>query len=165
MGVTTRRIIIGAVAAAAIAALAIFGLSSNSTAKRAAPALPTQVLVGPRVTLASLRGQKVILNFWASWCGPCRKEAPELKKLSAELPAGVRLVGVDWNDAASGARSFIAKSGWTYPNLRDGSGDIGNTYRLRGMPTTFILDARGRIAAQLTGPQTAAGLLAKVRSS
>jgi thiol-disulfide isomerase/thioredoxin len=162
MTMTPRRLITAAIAVAALAALAIFGLSSKSSADRRAPALPTQVLVGPRVTLASLRGQKVIVNFWASWCGPCRKEAPELKKLSQELPRGVRLVGVDWSDGESGAKGFIAKSGWTYPNLRDGSGDVGNGYRLRGMPTTFIVDARGRIAQQLTGPQTAAGLLAKL---
>jgi hypothetical protein len=84
-------------------------------------------------------------------------------KLSRELPAGVRLVGVDWNDAESGAKSFVARSGWTYPNLRDGNGDVGNNYRLHGMPTTFILDAKGRITEQLTGPQSAAGLLAKLR--
>jgi thiol-disulfide isomerase/thioredoxin len=163
---TPRRLIIGAVAVAAVAALLVVGLgSAGSTSRRAAPALPTEVMRGPRVTLASLRGDKVVLNFWASWCGPCKKEAPELVALSRELPKGVKLVGVDWNDAAGGARSFLARSGWTYPILRDGNGDVGNNYRVHGMPTTFILDAKGRIAQQLTGPQTAAGILAKLRSS
>jgi thiol-disulfide isomerase/thioredoxin len=161
--VTSRRLILGGVVAAGVVALLVFGLSSaGSTSGRRAPALPTQVLVPPQVTLASLRGHRVVVNFWASWCGPCKKEGPELAKLSRELPAGVRMVGVDWNDAASGAGKFIAGSGWTYPNLRDPNGDVGNNYRLHGMPTTFILDADGRIAQQLTGPQTAAGLLAKL---
>jgi thiol-disulfide isomerase/thioredoxin len=162
---TSRRLILGGVVAAGLVALLVFGLgSAGSTSGRRAPALPAQVLVPPRVTLASLRGHRVIVNFWASWCAPCKKEGPELAKLSGELPPGVRMVGVDWNDAASGARKFIAGSGWTYPNLRDPNGDVGNNYRLHGMPTTFILDADGRIAQQLTGPQTAAGLLAKLRN-
>jgi len=163
--VSPRRLIIGAVAAAGLVLLLVFGLSSSgSTSGRRAPALPTQVLVPPQATLASLRGHRVIVNFWASWCGPCKKEGPELAKLSRELPPGVRMVGVDWNDGESGARKFIAGSGWTYPNLRDPNGDVGNNYRLHGMPTTFILDGSGRIAQQLTGPQTAAGLLAKLRN-
>jgi cytochrome c biogenesis protein CcmG, thiol:disulfide interchange protein DsbE len=162
---TPRRLIIGAVLVGAVAALLVVGLgSAGSTSRRAAPRLPTQVLNGPKVTLASLRGSKVVLNFWASWCGPCKKEAPELVKLDRELPRGVKLVGVDWNDAAGGARGFLARSGWTYPVLRDPNGDVGNDYRLHGMPTTFLLDAKGRIAAQLTGPQTAARILNKLRS-
>jgi thiol-disulfide isomerase/thioredoxin len=161
----SRRLILGGLAAAGLVVLLVVGLgSAGSTSGRRAPALPTQVLIPPQVTLASLRGHRVIVNFWASWCGPCKTEGPELAKLSRELPAGVRMVGVDWSDAASGARKFVARSGWTYPNLRDASGDVGNNYRLHGMPTTFILDADGRIAQQLTGPQTAAGLLAKLRN-
>jgi cytochrome c biogenesis protein CcmG/thiol:disulfide interchange protein DsbE len=163
--VTPRRLIVGAVVLAAIAALLVVGLgSAGSTSRRKAPALPTQVLKGPKVTLASLRGSKVVINFWASWCGPCKKEAPELVKLDRELPHGAKLVGVDWNDGEGGARGFLARSGWAYPVLRDPNGDVGNSYRLHGMPTTFLLDARGRIAAQLTGPQTAAGILQKLRS-
>jgi thiol-disulfide isomerase/thioredoxin len=162
---TPRRLIIALVVAAAAAALLVVGLGgAGSTSGRKAPALPTQVLRPPQVTLASLRGYRVVLNFWASWCGPCKKEAPELAKLNRVLPKDVRLVGVDWNDAAGGARSFLERSGWTYPNLRDGNGDVGNNYRLHGMPTTFLLDADGRIREQLTGPQTAAGILAKLRS-
>jgi thiol-disulfide isomerase/thioredoxin len=162
---TPRKLIVGAVALAAVAVLLVVGLgSAGSTSRRQAPALPPQVLNGPKVTLASLRGDKVVLNFWASWCGPCKKEAPELVKLSRELPSGVKLVGVDWNDGASGARGFLARSGWTYPVLRDANGDVGNNYRVHGMPTTFILDAKGRIAEQLTGPQTAAGILQKLNS-
>jgi cytochrome c biogenesis protein CcmG, thiol:disulfide interchange protein DsbE len=162
---TPRRLILVLVVAAAVAALLVVGLgSAGSASGRKAPALPTQVLHPPRVTLASLRGHPVVLNFWASWCGPCRKEAPELVKLHRELPKDARLVGVDWNDGESGARAFLGRSGWTYPNLRDGSGDVGNSYRLHGMPTTFLLDKNGRIREQLTGPQTAAGILVKLRS-
>ena len=162
---TPRRLIIGGVVAAAVAALLVVGLgSAGSTSGRKAPALPAQVLHPPQVTLASLKGHRVVLNFWASWCGPCKKEAPELVALQRQLPKDVRMVGVDWNDGESGARGFLARSGWTYSNLRDANGDVGNNYRLHGMPTTFLLDAGGRIREQLTGPQTAAGILAKLRS-
>ena len=74
-------------------------------------------------------------------------------------PAGRgRLVGVDWSDALSGARSFIRRYSWTFPNLRDAEGTVGNDYRLTGLPTTFVLDASGRIRAVLRGPQDAGSL-------
>lgn len=126
-------------------------------ARRRAPALPAAVLTPPRATLASLRGKPAIVNFWASWCGPCRKEAPELALLSRRLHGRATLVGVDWNDALSGARGFIAKNRWTFPNLRDADGTVGNDYRLSGLPNSFVLDRDGRIARVLIGPQTVAG--------
>ena len=78
------------------------------------------------------------------------------------------MVGVDWSDALSGARSFIRRYAWTFPNLRDAEGTVGNEYHLTGLPTTFVLDAHGRIRAVLRGPQDEASLgraLASVRSS
>jgi thiol-disulfide isomerase/thioredoxin len=123
------------------------------------------VLTAPRVTVASLRGRPAIVNFWASWCGPCRKEARELARLSHELRGRATLVGVNWNDAASGARGFIRRYGWTFPNLRDGDGTVGGSYRLSGLPNSFVLDRSGRIAAILRGPQTAAGFERALRAA
>jgi cytochrome c biogenesis protein CcmG, thiol:disulfide interchange protein DsbE len=128
----------------------------SDSARRAAPTLPRQVLVPPRATLASLRGRPAVINFWASWCGPCRKEAPELARLQSALGPRARLVGVNWNDGASGARAFIRKYGWRFPNVRDADGLVGNRYGLSGLPTTFVLDSRGRIVTALRGPQTLA---------
>ena len=62
-------------------------------------------------------------------------------------------MGVDWSDALSGARAFIRRYSWTFPNVRDAEGTVGNAYRLTGLPTTFVLDAHGRIRAVLRGPQ------------
>jgi len=68
------------------------------------------------------------------------------------------MVGIDWSDALSGAKSFIRHYSWTFPNLRDGEGTVGNDYRLTDLPTSFVIDARGRIEDVLRGPQNEASL-------
>jgi cytochrome c biogenesis protein CcmG/thiol:disulfide interchange protein DsbE len=157
------------VAALAIAALVVLELATGgddgSNGRRPAPALPAEVLTPPRATIAALRGKPALVNFWASWCGPCDREAPELRRFSQQLRGRGRLVGVDWNDALGGARKFIHKNGWTFPNLRDGDGLAGNRYGLSGLPNTFVLDPRGRIVKVLRGPQTAAELERALREA
>lgn len=163
-----RRYLI--VAALVIGALAVLELATsggggNGGGRRAAPPLPAEVLTPPRTTIASLRGKPALLNFWASWCGPCDKEAPELRRFSHRLGGRATLVGVDWNDGLGGARKFIHKNGWGFPNLRDGDGVAGNHYGLSGLPNTFVLDRNGRIVKVLRGPQTVAGLEAALRAA
>jgi thiol-disulfide isomerase/thioredoxin len=148
----------------AVVALAVIGLSSDHSAQgRAAPALPRETLVGPTVTLASLQrgagrhGSLVV--FWASWCGPCAREAPALQRFATSAEGRGRLVGVDWSDpSVASARAFIRHYGWTFPVLRDGEGLVGNAYRLPVLPTTFVLDGKGRIRGELRGPQNEASL-------
>jgi thiol-disulfide isomerase/thioredoxin len=149
------------VAAAAVALIVAEVLSgkSDTTSARAAPALPSEVLVPPRVSLADLRGKPAIIHFWASWCGPCTKEAPELARLPSVLGDRATLVGVDWSDSRSGATEFVRKHGWKFPNLIDDAGHAGTAWEIRGLPATFVLDARGRIVKRLAGPQTIKGLL------
>lgn len=152
-------------ATAAIAALAVFGLASDRSASagRAAPELPGERLAGAPVTLASLtagaQGRSTLVVFWASWCGPCAREAPALERFARGQIGGGRIVGVDWNDGLSGARAFIRRYGWTFPNVRDSEGTVGNAYRLTGLPTSFVLDGHGRIRAVLRGPQTEASFV------
>ena len=145
-------VVLGLVAAEALS-------GTPSRAGRPARPLPTAVLHPPRVTLAELRGRPVIVNFWASWCGPCRREAPELARLSAELRGRATLVGVDWSDSPAGAAAFVAAHHWTFANLLDRNGAAGNAWGISGLPTTFVLDRDGRVVRRLTGPQTARGLL------
>jgi cytochrome c biogenesis protein CcmG/thiol:disulfide interchange protein DsbE len=132
--------------------------AGGGSSTRPAPELPSEVLSGHRVDLASLRGKPALVNFWASWCEPCKEEAPELKRFSDTLGNRGTLVGVDWGDSAQGANAFIAKSGWRYPILRDPSQKVGTQYGINGLPTTFVLDSEGNIVRKLQGPQTVASL-------
>jgi cytochrome c biogenesis protein CcmG/thiol:disulfide interchange protein DsbE len=144
--------------AAALAALIVFGLApSGSSGGRPAPALPREVLAGPPLTLAGLRaaagGHPALVVFWASWCEPCAREAPALERFALSPAGRGRVVGVDWSDGLSGARAFIRRFGWTFPNLRDAEGSAGLAYRIVGLPATFVIDGSGRIRATLRGPQ------------
>jgi thiol-disulfide isomerase/thioredoxin len=168
------RLIALALALAAIVAFVVFGLSSShSTATgRKAPELPREHLAGPAVTLssvlASAHGRATLVVFWASWCGPCMREAPAIERFSQSAEGRGRIVGVDWSDSLSGARTFIKDHAWTFANVRDAEGTVGNDYRMTDLPTTFVLDPSGRIRAALRGPQDASTLakaMASVKSS
>ncbi len=150
-----RRLLIAVIVVVSAALFALFGLKGASTAPRPAPALPTTTLAGAAVTLADLRGRPAFVVFWASWCGPCATEAPAIERFARSLHGRARLVGVDWNDpSTSDARAFVRRYGWSFPTLLDGDGLVGDRYGLRGLPTTYVLDGSGTIAATLTGEQT-----------
>jgi thiol-disulfide isomerase/thioredoxin len=152
---------------AILAALALVGLAStrSSAAGRPAPALPIDHLAGPRAPSFDAGGQSKLVVFWASWCGPCAVEAPAVERVSQSTVGSGRVIGVNWSDALGGALSFIREHSWTFPNVRDGEGTVGNAYRLPGLPTTFVVDAHGRIRAMLRGPQDEASLLRALRSA
>ncbi len=151
-------------AAAAAAALAI-GLQNRTDTPRPAPPLPRQTLQRPAVTLAGLRGRPVLVNFWASWCYPCRREAPALAAF-ARSPAGHgHLIGVDTGDDTRAAERFIARYGWGFPVLRDADSTTAVGYGAVGLPTTVAVDGRGRIAARLLGAQTQASLTRALRTA
>lgn len=155
-----RALIGWAAVAAAVVVLAVFGLSSSRTASgRAAPALPTDRLSGEAVTLASLRGKPALVVFWASWCTPCEQEAPALERFARSLHGRAALVGVNWSDPSlAGAKGFVKRFGWTFPNLRDSDETSGQRFGVSGLPTTYAIDGSGRIRVTLRGPQTQASL-------
>jgi peroxiredoxin len=95
---------------------------------------------------------------------PCIREAPEIARLARTLGPGAALIGVDWNDTTRGARAFVRRHGWRFPVLVDDKGKAGERYRLVGLPTTFVIDRRGRVVARRVGPQTAAGMLTLARA-
>ncbi len=131
-----------------------------STAQRRAPVeVAGQTLDGTRFDLASLRGHVVVLNVWGSWCGPCRKEAPDLQAAHAKLgPSGVGFVGIAVRDTAGSAQAMQRGFGITYLSLLDDGGNL--LLALRGavspsaVPSTLVLDAQGRVAAAVSGPTT-----------
>jgi cytochrome c biogenesis protein CcmG/thiol:disulfide interchange protein DsbE len=160
-------LVVGGLAALVVVLSVLWGgdEEEGGDGRRAAPALPMNVLVPPPVTIESLRGKPVVVNFWASWCDPCREEAEHLRRFHDSARGRVALVGVSWTDTRSGARKFIDEYDWRFPNFFDPDGTVGNRYGLSGLPTTFVLDGDGRIASVLRGPQTQAKLDAAVRAA
>jgi cytochrome c biogenesis protein CcmG/thiol:disulfide interchange protein DsbE len=156
----STRLALGLLAVAAVGGLVIAELATSDSGdtSRAAPELPSQVLRGPRVDLASLQGEPALVNFWASWCTPCKQEAAELERTARGLRGRAEVVGVDWNDSTQNATEFIHQHHLTYPILRDGSGEVANGFGLTGLPTTFVLDSDGQVVRTLRGPQTQASL-------
>lgn len=97
--------------------------------------------------LADFRGGWVVVNFFASWCEPCRTEAPLLNRLQRRLAGRGTIVGVAWNDTVEAARGFVREERVAYPVLRDVDGAFARAYGVSAVPETFVLDARGRIVA------------------
>ena len=158
-----RAIVPALVVLALVGLIAVEALTSGPrVATRPAPPLPTAVLQPPRRTLAMLRGKAAVVVFWASWCEPCRKEAPELERFDRSLHGVARLVGVDYSDGQAPARSYLRRFGWTFPVLSDPDGVYGTRYGIDGLPNAFLLDSRGRIVGVLRGPQTLGSLRAAV---
>ena len=113
--------------------------------------------VGATVSLSSLRGKPVIVNLWASWCDPCKEEAPILQRLWERYRArGVVVLGVDTQDGSDDARAFIKEFGVTYPSLRDGTDRTQKKFETTQLPETFVVDAEGRLRQTIRGGLTAA---------
>ena len=104
---------------------------------------------GKTLDLASLRGKPVVLNFWASWCGPCKGEATTLENAWQKYKSkGVVFVGVDYHDVTGDARRFLARHDITYPTVQDGSGAIADRYGVSAVPETYFIDRSGRLVGE-----------------
>jgi cytochrome c biogenesis protein CcmG/thiol:disulfide interchange protein DsbE len=149
----------------ALVGLLAYGLSANQPdrgiehaiakgERKPAPALDLPRLSGGgRGSLAQQRGKVVVLNFWASWCVPCRKESPLLESWHRRIaPRGGTVLGVDILDVSSDASAFVRRYGLSYPMLRDKGGDALDAYGVVAYPETFVIDRGGRIAASRRGP-------------
>lgn len=131
------------------------GTVDTPTLGRPAPAFDLATLDGGRLKLASLQGSLVVVNFWASWCIPCRDEAPLFAAADREFgPAGVRIVGIVYQDSAENARGFMRQYEQTYPGLLDPDGRTAIDYGVFGIPETFFIDRDGIVRYRQIGAVT-----------
>jgi thiol-disulfide isomerase/thioredoxin len=124
-----------------------------------APDVTGTTLTGRHLSLHSFRGSVLVVNFWGSWCGPCRAEAPDLTALAKNLGSrGVRFLGIDIRDDQVSADAFIQSFGVPYPSLNDPSDELALAFRgtvpPAAIPTTLVIDRSGRIAARVEGSVT-----------
>lgn len=133
-----------------------------------APELSGTTLDGERLDVADYKGKVVVLNFWASWCPPCRAEAPNLIEVAEQTEAdGVQFIGVNVKNAKDEALAFERKQGVPYPSLHDQPGVLLTRFRKlvpQVPPTTLLLDREGRIAGRFIGGVTTRELLVPVQA-
>ena len=171
------RLFAAALSAALLCAAALTGCGSSSAAasadsgfvagdgslvvlpeseRKPAPSIVGETLDGGRFDLSDHLGEVVVLNVWASWCAPCRAEAPTLAAVSADMaPQGVQFVGLDTRDSDATARGFLDRFGIDYPNVIDRDGRLqllfGDSLPPQAIPSTVLVDRQGRVAARALG--------------
>jgi cytochrome c biogenesis protein CcmG, thiol:disulfide interchange protein DsbE len=165
--------LLAVLAGAALVGLLIYGVSAQSAnrtldeqlAQHRSPSAPDATLELPalshpgRLSLASYRGEVVVLNFWASWCEPCQTEAPLLERTQRELaPHRGTVLGVAFQDASSDSEGFVRRYRLTYPDLRDTTEALAQAFGTKQVPETFVIDRHGHIAAISRGEVNAAFL-------
>jgi len=141
--------------------LAVIGVFGWALAQRhqtqptagSAPDFTLTTYDGQEVRLSDLRGQVVVVNFWASWCAPCRVEAPDLQRVHEKYrDRGVQVIGVAYTDTDTNALAFIDEFGLTYINGPDRGTRISTRYNIQGVPETFVIDQDGNIAKFIFAP-------------
>lgn len=110
-----------------------------------APDFTLTTLDGQAITLSELRGTPVVINFWATWCDPCRREMPALQATAEQFAGQVLILGIDQGEGEQVVAPFVEQYGITFPILLDQDFAVGNLYNIRGMPTTFFIDGDGAI--------------------
>lgn len=119
---------------------------AGASAGAAAPDFALAALSGPNQRLSEHVGQVVLLNFWATWCGPCRQEMPYLEEIYRRYrDAGFTVLGVNLDNDPEGARNMVEDLGVSFPVLFDGDKSVSRLYQVRAMPMTFLIDRDGQV--------------------
>ena len=131
-------------------ALAMFAAAGAASARAApnarAPDFTLRQIDGPNLRLGEQRGRVVLVNFWATWCGPCRVELPHLSRLHDKYrSSGLLLLGVNIDEDPTVAKALVSKMGLTFPVLLDSKKEVVGNYDLNAMPATVLIDRDGRV--------------------
>ncbi len=160
---------VGALIALAVIGVLFLGLGKNPNQiespllGRVAPSFALrEVGTGQTIGLEQFRGKPVIINFWATWCGPCYEEHPVLVANARNLGSSVQFVGVVFQDTEEKIQRFLNERGSSYPTVIDEAGKTAIAYGVGGVPETFFLDASGKIVAKHDGPITTDDLRANL---
>lgn len=119
-----------------------------------APVFQTVDLAGTTVALQEYRGRVVVVNFWATWCPPCRVEMPELDAYQAEMGDRIAILGINVGEPSDAIVPFVRQHGLRFPILLDERGAIAASYGVTGLPTSLILDRVGGVRERVTGAMT-----------
>jgi cytochrome c biogenesis protein CcmG/thiol:disulfide interchange protein DsbE len=154
----SARAAIAVLAVLAVVGLLTVGLLSKGSSRiavgEAAPASPLpQLEGGGNGSLADYRGRWVLVNIWASWCVPCREEAPALEEFQRRHgDGGFTVLGIDSRDLSGDGRAFVRRFGLSYPQLRDGNGDTAHDFGTTGVPENYLIDPEGKVRLVIVGP-------------
>lgn len=131
---------------------AVGGLTDSPFVGSPAPDFQLNTLDGKPVRLSALHGKPVLINFWATWCGPCATEMPAIQKVYQQYSSQFVVLAVNANEPASDIQNFLKDKGLTFDILLDPGGKVQDLYRLRGYPTSLFIDSNGVIRAEFIGP-------------
>ena len=134
------------------------GLPPAPAVGHPAPDFKLTTVTGETVALSALRGKSVVLNFWATWCPPCRAELPELQAASQRYAGQLDIIGVNQAEPVADVTAFAQQFGLTFPIPLDANADVSRRYAVRSLPTTFFIDRNGVIRQIQSGPLTEATL-------
>jgi cytochrome c biogenesis protein CcmG/thiol:disulfide interchange protein DsbE len=135
------------------------GTAPGAVIGASAPEFALADLDGNPVRLSDLRGRPVIINFWASWCGPCVEEFPLLERaLDEHRSEGLAVVGIVFNDRSEAARAFLQRMGTAWPAAMDPNAEVAGAYGVSAPPASFFIDRQGRIAGRQIGQLSSADL-------
>jgi cytochrome c biogenesis protein CcmG/thiol:disulfide interchange protein DsbE len=140
---------------AAVGLLAFGLLSKGNSGVALGEVAPARTMPNLEGSLDDYRGKWVLVNFWASWCLPCRDEAPELEQFQRmHRGQDFTVVGIDTQDLSGDGREFVDKYGLSYPQLHDGNGAAAKDFGTTGVPENFLIDPRGKVRLLVRGPIT-----------